>query len=113
MTNLLEEIRRDQGDAAALEGLYSATIAETAVAVTDLLPVLVDGWDTGLQLGPCRWMPRVTSATVNVAEGVEATHNITVAQLLMPTRGDRCKVQFDDGAQPVIVVWWPAAWGVE
>lgn len=111
MSHLLDEIQRDQANESAQQGLFAGTIAENATLVTDLLPVLVDGWDTTLQLGPCRWMPRVEPTVVNVAEGAETAHNVTVATVVMPARGDYCRVGFDDQGRPVIVCWWPAGWG--
>lgn len=88
-------------------GPFAGTIAETATTTADQIPVLLDAFDPGLQFGPCRWMPRLTTVTVNVAETGEAAHNITVAQAVLPTRGDRCLVEFDDSGIPWITCWWP------
>jgi hypothetical protein len=109
VSSLHEEIQRDRGARdVSLDGLYAGTIAETAALVTDQVPVLLDAFDPMLQFGPCRWMPRLEPQVIDVAQGAEATDNFTVARLVLPARGDRCLVGFDDQQVPWILAWWPA-----
>jgi hypothetical protein len=107
MSALHEEILLERAVADQTSGLFAGTIAADAAALTDLVPVLLDAFDPQLQFGPCAWMPRLTTVTVNVAEGAETAHNVEVAQPLLPARGDRCLVALDDNETPWIVVWWP------
>ena len=86
--HLYDELEQQRGGDVTLDGLFAGTIAETAATVADEVPVLLDGWDTTLQFGPCRWMPRLAPTTVNVAETGETAHNITVAEVVLPQRGD-------------------------
>jgi hypothetical protein len=106
---MYEEIQR-AGAAAdpSLDGLYAGLIAETAATVADRVEVTLNGFDSTLRIGPCRWMPRLEPHTINVAQGAETTDEFTVARLVLPARGDACLVGFDDQQVPWILVWWPA-----
>ncbi len=109
MSSLFEEIQRDRAARdQSLDGLFAGTIAETAALVTDQLPVLLDAFDPTLQFGPCMWMPRLEPYVINVAQGAESTDDFTVARLVLPARGNRCLVGFDDLQVPWILVWWPS-----
>lgn len=90
-------------------GPYAGKIATSAALVSDKVFVTLDSFEAPYQFGPCMWQPRVQPQTVNVAESPEAAHNITVAQLVLPARGNRCLVVFDENEQPWILVWWPFA----
>ena len=106
---LYEEIQRGRGARdQSLDGLYAGTIADTAATVDQQVHVLLDAFDPALQFGPCRWMPRLEPVTINVAQGVEAADNFIVAQAVLPARGDRCLVGFDDQQIPWIISWGPA-----
>jgi hypothetical protein len=100
--------RRATEDASFADSFYGGTIAETASGVADEIQVLLDGWDPSMRIGPAKWMPRVQPYTINVAQGDEATDEFTVAQVVLPSRGDACLVGFDDQHRPWILVWWPA-----
>ncbi len=101
MSSLFEEIQRDRAARdQSLDGLFAGTIAETAALVT--------AFDPTLQFGPCMWMPRLEPYVINVAQGAESTDDFTVARLVLPARGNRCLVGFDDLQVPWILVWWPS-----
>jgi hypothetical protein len=100
------ELERATADG-GLTGLYAGTIADTATGLTDRVAVLLDAFDPQLRFGPCRWMPRLQTVTINVAETGESTHDVDVAQAVLPARGDRCLVAFDDSETPWIVCWGP------
>ena len=109
MSAMFEEIQRARGSLdVSLDGLYAGTIAETAATVDQQVTVLLNGWDPTMRIGPCRWMPRVAPVVINVAQGVETTDDFTVAQVVLPARGDACLVGFDDQQTPWIIDWWPA-----
>lgn len=93
----------------ATQGLWAGVIATTPALVSDKVDVTIAAFDSSLRWGLCRWTPRVAVQVVNVAEGAEATHNITVAQVVLPVRGNKCLVGFDDNGDPWVVVWWPFA----
>ncbi len=93
---------RDQEPAA-----WDGTIAEGAAAVTDLVYVLIPAFAPDLQIGPCRWSPRVWPETVNLAEPGETARNVDLAEVVYPQRGDSCLVVFSEAQAPWVVEWWP------
>lgn len=107
MSYIQEQLDREDAAQPLIEGLWAGLIAETAATLDEQVPVRLLNWDPGLQIGPCRWMPRLTTVSVNVAEGIEDPHMINIAQALLPTRDDECLVAFDDNQVPWIVCWWP------
>ncbi len=91
-----------------MSGCWQALVAEAPADLTDTLMVTIPGFNPEMQFGPCRWMPRVTAQTINVAEGAETADDFTVAAVALPARGDLCLVIFDDQGECWVPCWWPA-----
>lgn len=88
-------------------GPYAGKIATTATVVSDRVMVTLDSFEAPYQFGPCYWQPRVRLQTIDVAQGAEAADPFVVTQLVLPARGNKCLVAFDENEQPWILVWSP------
>lgn len=104
MSYLYEERTQPAG----ISGCWAGLIATSPADVTETVEVTLPGFDATVRFGPCRWQPRVQPQTVDVAETGETAHTVTVAELVLPARGDSCLVCFDDNGDPWVAVWWPA-----
>jgi hypothetical protein len=103
---------REELDAAAatpsLSGVWQGLIAQAPTTLDERVYVTLPDFEPLLRFGPCRWMPRLQTATVNVAEGAEAAHTIEVAQAMWPAKGDLCLICFDNQGEPWVAAWWPS-----
>lgn len=88
-------------------GPYAGKIATSAILVTDKVWVTLDSFAAPYQFGPCVWAPRLRPQTIDVSQGAEAANPFIVAQIVLPVRGNRCLVDFDENEQPWILVWTP------
>lgn len=83
----LARLLPDDDDPRPPLGAYAGEIAADA-EVDEPVPVTLGAFDGGLHLfGPCPWMPRGD---------------------VLPTRGDRCLVVFDDDGAPWVIAWEPS-----
>lgn len=107
MTDIRELIPVDQRDHAVVQGMwYAKIVAPVPVLETDYMYVVIPDIDNDVVWGPCRWQPRSKKSLVNVAEGVEAAHNINLMIPDPPAAGREALVMFDNRQHPWVVTWW-------
>lgn len=87
--------------------IWSASVATAPANLGQKIYVIIPAFDSMHHWGPCAWMPRVFPEIVNVAEGTEGEHDITIPKVLMPSVGDPCLVLLDNDRDSWIVNWWP------
>lgn len=87
--------------------LWRGEVWSNPDSVTQLLTVILPDFSKGVKWPRCKWMPRYEIAQVNVAEGIEAAHNVPIPQILFPSRGDECLCVFDNYKELWVVMWWP------
>ena len=68
---------------------WIGVFAEDVNNEQDMAYVILHDFDPGLRWGPCRWMPRGSSAAD------------------MPQKGDQVLVVFDNYKDLWVVAWWP------
>lgn len=69
------------------------------VSQTSPVYVVIPDVDPSIKWGPIlsgRWNPKSVSTVINVAEGAEGAHNITVMVMALPAYGDEALVTFDN-----------------
>src|SRR4029077_17147398 len=89
---------------------WFAVVASNPVAFDEELFVTIPEFDPDLLVGPCFWQSRgsnleweFTTDYGDISGGEMRVHDV------LPGRGDRCLVVFDNRKQPWVVAWWPYA----
>lgn len=85
----LHEERQRNPETTELAGIWQAVIAVGASDMSDTVKVRIPGFNSAMQIGPCRWQARDSSSH--------------------PARGNVCLVAFDDRGECWVIAWWPFA----
>lgn len=92
-----------------MQRVWQGEFATTPASVSQLVDIILPDFTRTLRFKKCRWTPRVETITLPTtpAGTPTHTHNVTVAELLLPKRGDPCLCVFDNARQLWVVMWWP------